>query len=121
MQIKAELLLQAKAADLCQSSPNLANLEKPNGVGKGAAPSRLGYNQKAMAQIRESLQGFQISESTSVSGALTNGYGDETSPISKYILRQLMQMGYDEVSEMTNLLFSCRNVFEVMMVIAESL
>ncbi|KAI0220702.1 hypothetical protein LSAT2_027821 [Lamellibrachia satsuma] len=102
MQIKAELLLQAKAADLCHSSPNLAStVEKSNGGSKGMPPSRLGYNQKAMAKIRESLQGFQINESTTVSGALTNGYDDETAPISKYILRQLMQMGYDEVSEGT--------------------
>jgi len=97
MQIKPELLLQEKAADLCQSSPNLASTaEKANGSGKGVLPNRVEYTQNALARIKESLEGFQ--KDSSVSGTLTNGYDDEATLINTILLRQLMQMGYDKVS-----------------------
>jgi hypothetical protein len=89
MQIKGDLGVKP---ELSKSSPNL--VDKAPGMGR--PQKRFGYNQRAMAQIKQSLAGFQISgESRSI---LRNGYDLEVTPINQHMLRQLTLTGCDEVS-----------------------
>ena len=55
------------------------------------------YTQMALAEIKQSLEGFQVNEPNSSGLAFPNGYDLEVQPVSEHLLRQLMQMGYDEV------------------------
>ena len=92
MQIKSDLGVKP---ELSKSSPNLAD--------KAAVMSRpqkrLGYNQRAMAQIKQSLAGFQINGETG--SILPNGYEVEVTPVNQHMLRQLTLTGCDEVSVWT--------------------
>ena len=75
---------------------------------------RSGYHQKALAEIKNSLQPFAyenglssaastISSISTASGSTTSGYGSERSPVDdqiKYqkLIQSLISYGYDEVS-----------------------
>ena len=76
--------------DLSQSTPNLIN-------GGGKSLSRDEYNQTAMAKIRQSLDGFQISEPTDSLIHCPNGLDTEVTQVDRNMLQTLMKMGWDEV------------------------
>lgn len=73
---------------ISQSTPNL----------NGSRNKRFEYNQTAMAEIRKSLDGFQISESPNshINHCVPNGLDMEI-PVNKRMLQQLIRMGHDEV------------------------
>ncbi len=96
-------------SELSQSTPNL--LEKVNGNSASSAHppksmDRLGYNQMAMAEIRQSLHQFELTK-TEVGGNapchIANGLNVEVTPVNKHMLQQLMSMGADEVSSIYNI------------------
>ncbi len=97
-------------SELSQSTPNL--LERVNGNSASSAPhapknmDRLGYNQMAMAEIRQSLRQFELND-TEVGGnapcIIANGLNVEVMPVNKHMLQQLMSMGADEVSSIHNI------------------
>lgn len=85
MQIKGDLGVKP---ELSKSTPNM--VEKPT-VGKSL--KRFGYNQRAMAQIKQSLEEYQNNGET---GSIPNGYGIEVMPVNQQMLRQLTSLGIDE-------------------------
>lgn len=87
MQIKGDLGVKP---ELSKSTPNM--VDKP-AVGKSL--KRFGYNQRAMAQIKQSLEEYQ---NNGEAGSITNGYGIEVMPVNQQMLRQLTSLGIDEVS-----------------------
>lgn len=76
-------------------SPSQKVEQKP-ATAKGA--SRLGYNQKALAEIRADLKGLEISEQSDAQTVNnTNGYCGVDSPVNDAVVQQLVEMGYGEV------------------------
>ena len=88
--------------ELSQSTPNLApksDQKSNSGQQQGKGASRLGYNQKALAEIREDLKGHEIAEPSSGivnPSSVANGYGFDPH-VDDHMVRQLLNMGYDEV------------------------
>lgn len=79
--------------DLSQSTPNLAQKGDQR---KGT--SRLGYNQKALREIREGLRGLEISEGPATESAHNNhGFNGTDSRVDEDLVQKLMVMGYDQV------------------------
>ncbi|ELT98410.1 hypothetical protein CAPTEDRAFT_203670 [Capitella teleta] len=78
--------------DLSQSTPNLAQKGDQR---KGT--SRLGYNQKALREIREGLRGLEISEGPATESAHNNhGFNGTDSRVDEDLVQKLMVMGYDQ-------------------------
>ena len=90
--------------DLSQSTPDL--LGKVNGIGTSMSPrpkpntggnaGRFAYNKQAMAEINQSLTGFENPDNRF--STVSNGYDLETVEPSEVILKELVDRGWDEVS-----------------------
>ena len=91
--------------ELSQSTPNLAPKSDPKSNSgqqqqQGKGTSRLCYNQKALAEIREGLKGLEISEPSGGvmnPSSVANGYAFDPH-VDVHMVQQLISMGYDEVS-----------------------
>lgn len=73
----------ALSKELSQSTPNLAQKS-----------SRLGYNQKALREIREDLRGLEISDGPATQNNF--GFNGVNPHVSEDLVQKLMAMGYEE-------------------------
>ena len=92
--------------EMTKSTPNLfedktVTLSTSDPAAATQGSSRSIYKHKEMQKIRKSLQGFQIADETELRNETNgaNGYIDmEDRPVNEHMLRDLVLMGYHEVS-----------------------
>ncbi|XP_013416744.1 serine/threonine-protein kinase LATS1 [Lingula anatina] len=82
--------MQIKPPEAGQSTSNIADRI---GVGKAG---RLGYHQKALAEIRDSLKPFQNSDTASAGNSPSSSNGLDVDSVNRHMLLHLVKMGYDE-------------------------